>query len=139
MDLDLDDFNPTDAPVKMTLTDPRTGVELMHDGKPVTILVNGPESPIMREHERGMQNRRLKIAATTGRVMLDAATIETELNARVAKAIAGWDNLYASGAPIEYSAAAALDLVSKRIWIRDQVDAFYSNRGNFYRTASRMN
>jgi hypothetical protein len=137
--MDLDDLIPEDKPAPLTLTHPGTGLELTHEGKKLVIYVNGPDSQVMRDHERASQNRRLKVAQNTGRLALDAATIEAELNIRVAKAIAGWENIVISGIEITYSEGEALDLITKRTWIRDQVDAFYQNRSNFFRKPSRIN
>ena len=46
----------------------------------------------------------------------------------------GWEGLEEDGKPLKYSFAAAKDLYMKHSWLREQVDVFVADRGNFLAT-----
>ena len=134
--MDIFDFAPSDAPTSMTLMHPSTGQEMTNDDKPIVIHVHGPDSEIIRNHERAVQNRRLKIASTTGRLVLDATSVAEDQIAKTVKCIAGWENIVVGKKPLEFTPANVHMMVTQLPYLRDQVEAFHSNRGNFFRTPS---
>jgi hypothetical protein len=129
--MDLDDFRPTEEAQPFTLVDPVTGVDLISDGKPCRIFVLGPETPKMKAIERAINAKRLKAAQRTGRITLNIDEIEAETIARLATSIAGWEGINQGGKPLGYSHGAAVALMTDLAWMRDQVDAFYRDSGNF--------
>jgi hypothetical protein len=128
--MDLDDLNPTTGPAKLRLVHPGTGVELEHEGKPVVIYVLGPDTDKMQRVDRAIQAKRLKAAQRNGRINLNVEEIEAETIERLATSITGWENIFRGGEAISYSHEAARDLM-RLPWMRDQVDEFYRDRGNF--------
>lgn len=131
--MDLMDLQTADAPVWFTLTHPSTGADLEHDGKPVRIALNSPDSPVMVAHERAVQSRRLTQAGRTGRVTLKPEELDAEATEHAAAAVAGWENLSIGGSVPEFSAAQAKTLVAEpRLrWLRDWIEEKLRDRGNF--------
>lgn len=128
--MDLDDLNPSTTPAPLKLVHPGTGVELEQDGKPIVLHVLGPDTDKMQRIERAIQSKRLKAAQRNGRINLTVEEIEAETIERLATSITGWDNVYRGGEAIPYSHENARDLM-RLAWMRDQVDEFYRDRGNF--------
>jgi len=129
--MDLDDLNPSTGPAKLKLVHPGTGVELENDGKPLVIHVLGPDTDKMQRIERAIQAKRLKAAQRNGRINLNVEEIEAETIERLATSITGWENISVGGAALPYSHDNARDLMRSRVWMRDQIDEFYRDRGNF--------
>jgi hypothetical protein len=129
--MDLASFKSNDEPQPLVLVDPVTGADLTHDGKPVTLMIIGPDHPKMRELDRKVGDRRLKQAGRTGRVDLTATGVEEETLERLATSIVGWDNLVAGGEPVPYSHEEARALITDYGVFREQVAQFFGDRGNF--------
>lgn len=47
----------------------------------------------------------------------------------------GWEGAEDNGKPVAFSADAARDLYAEHSWLREQVDAFVADRGNFLKTS----
>lgn len=129
--MDLDNLTPSLDAEPMQLVHPATGVDLETDGKPVRLFILGPDTPKMQAIERAIQGKRLKAASRTGKVSLTVEEIEAETIDRLATSIVGWENLQRGGKPLEYSHEEARKLMRDLVWMRDQVDAFGRDRGNF--------
>lgn len=128
--MDLNDLDPSTGPATMRLVHPSTGVELDHEGKPIVLYVLGPDTDKMQRIERAIQAKRLKAAQRNGRLNLQVEEIEAETIERLATSITGWDNISVDGEALPYSHENARTLMRKP-WMRDQVDEFYRDRGNF--------
>lgn len=130
-DLDLGDLRTTNEPRTLQLVHPATGVPLTSGGAPVIVFIRSPQSNEMRGFARSVQNQRLKTAQRLGRMQVTAEEIEEEALQRLALAISGWTNLRIGGKERIYSPEAAKELVRDFVWIRDQVDTFLRDDGNF--------
>lgn len=133
---DLDSLAPADAPTAFQPLHPSTGVPLTAGGEPVILEVIGSDHPKIRALDRLIQNKRLKAATARGRVTITAEEVEQETLDRLATAITGWTNLSLGGEPLAWSPSAARDLMKRLGWLRDQVDEFHRDRGNFLKAAS---
>jgi len=139
-DFDLDDFTAVDKPAPLILLNPNTGEELTNKGEKIILLINGPESQIMRDYERSISNRRLKTLQTTGRLNMDADLMDSETMGRLAKSVAGWsENFYIDKQYMAYTPQNAAEIIRTRGWIRAQVAQFVAQAGNFSRSKSRVN
>lgn len=110
----------SDKGVDMEILHPSTGAVITSDdGKPWVITVAGTDSDLFRNGRNAIQRRRG--ADNSG----DGAA---ELFANV---VVGWKNLVLNKEPLKYSKDAAKKLLTDFPWLRDQVAAFASDRGNF--------
>lgn len=129
--MDLDDLKPATEARALTLLHPTTGVEMTHDGKPVTLMIQGPQAPDMLAVDRAVQNKRLKTAQRTGRINITSEEIEAETIEKLATSITGWANLQQGGRELVYSHVMARKLMTDYPWMRNQVDQFFRDEGNF--------
>lgn len=131
--MDLSELIPTAEPVWFTLTHVSTGADVMSGGKPVRLLLNGPDSPKMLAQERKVQQRRLTQAGRTGRVSLTPDELDSEATEQAVTALAGWEweGLTIDGSPATFSPEAAAKVVGQVRWIRDWITEKLRDRGNF--------
>lgn len=115
---DVDQWEET-ATAEYVVKHPKTG-----EATPLVLILAGPEHPLRKKKAFDRIRHLRKEAAKTGKLKFDdPADEEHEETAFIASCILGWTGLVRSGIPVEYSSAAAAELVtpkSKR-WLRDQV------------------
>lgn len=124
-----------DAPSRMTILHPATGEPLLDaEGNPAWIDIHSTDSPVALRHQRAAQNRRLQSRARK----VTAEDLEAEGIDLLAALTAGWRLLGLDGAPLDIPCnrqnAAELYAEPSAAWIREQVNAFAADRGNFLRT-----
>lgn len=124
-----------DAPARMTILHPVTGEPLVDaDGSPAWIDVHSADSAAAQKHHRAVQNRRLQSRARK----ITAEELEAEGIDLLAALTAGWRLLGLDGTPLDIPCnrqnAAELYAEPSAAWIREQVNAFAADRGNFLRT-----
>ena len=68
--MDLNDLATAETAQPLQLVHPATGVDLESDGKPVRLMILGPDTEKMLKLERAIQSKRLKSASRTGRIQL---------------------------------------------------------------------
>lgn len=130
--MDLNQINVTagaETGAFMELEHPVSGDVLMDEkGKPMGIELIGTDSAEYRNKQREIQSRRMtKLMKGKGSPILsDAETCEL-----LASATRGWSGIVENGKDIKFSKQAAVELFTKHVWIREQVDAFIADRGNF--------
>lgn len=128
MDLqNLDLASGANKGATMVVEHPITGEVLMNNGKEAKIHVLGLESDVANEYIRQQAqkniNRRTKMSyneAETGSINM------------LAKMITGWENIIDVGVEVEFNVENARNLLTKYKWLRQQVDAFVSDRANFF-------
>lgn len=121
--------------VPMELRHPQTGAVLLTaDGAPITITLLGRDSESYREVERAQQNRRLKDAARGRRNQMTSEQLEAEHVELLVACTVGWSGLVLDAKTLEFSASAARRLYDdgRFGWIREQVETFIGDRGNFF-------
>lgn len=124
-----------DAPSRMIIMHPATGEPLLGaDGEPAWIDLHSTDSPAAQKHQRAAQNRRLQSRARK----ITAEELESEGVDLLATLTAGWRLLGLDGAvldiPCTRANAAELYAEPAAAWIREQVNMFAADRGNFLRT-----
>lgn len=112
----------------MTVRDPVSGEDLMNKDKPVTITVAGMDSAIYKAVRREALNKRL--SDTSGR-KAKAEDVEKMTIAGLAKCTVAWSGIVFNGKELPCDAEHAASLYAKADWLRQQVDAFMSERANF--------
>lgn len=137
MDLNkLDASKNMETGVDMILKHPETLEDLENDkGKKMTLTVVGTESTSRKKALR--QQARELAAKRRGKRKPENVTDE-ELDKAEASAlelivccISGWKNILIDGEDVKYSAEAARELLTRFPWIRDQVEEFVNDLGNF--------
>ena len=132
-DLDLAGFDlAADAArgATLALLNPRTGKPLVQeDGSPVAIDLIGVDAPAYEE---------ALFRATADNAAMRANGIEIGRDERdrqvadlLAVATTGWRGIALDGTPLECTRSNAAAAYRRFGWLRDQVDAFISNRANF--------
>lgn len=127
-----------DKPQRMTLVHFNTRQPLRDDeGREAWIDVYSNDSQIARRHDREVLRRVYKMR---GRGTLTPEETEANGTDLLVSLTAGWFLLAPSGAPIDLpftpENARRLYTAPATKWIRDQVDEFSADRGNFTRHSS---
>lgn len=129
MDLaSLDLTAAADRGADMKLEHPVTGAPLMTDaGEPISIRLLGNDS---REFRAAIGELAEKQAGKR-RQSLDAAEAHSvELLARLTT---DWNGIVFGGEELPFTRANAERIYRERPWIREQVDKFIGERGNFFK------
>lgn len=122
-----------DKPERMTIVHPGTRQPLRDEkGNEAFIDLHSGDSDVARKHGRAVANRRLGMR---GRVKLTAQELEADAAELLSALTAGWLLLDLTGQPIEveFSRENARELFTEPglAWLREQVDEFVADRGNF--------
>lgn len=118
-----------EVPATLHLLDPIHGDELFNGDVPMTITVYGMESEIAKNT---MKRRAQKQLNSRSKQNIDE-TIEFNTQF-LAKLITGWTGINENNEPLEYSRENAAELLRKYAWVREQVDAFVTERSNFIKS-----
>lgn len=130
---------PVDQPARMVIIHPVTGQRLCAaDGGEAYLDLHSLDSPQAERRRRDLLQRRLD-AGDRRRLSVEEA--ERERLDLLAALIAGWRLLDLDGRPLDlpFSPAAARDLLATpgMAWLCEQVDAFASDRANFWKASLR--
>lgn len=131
----------------LKLADKAMPMELLDmDGEPmatatgkVVFMVHGTDSTVFKNLDSALTAKRLRKMAKKKKTLINAlADItpeeqEAERIERIAVCIAGWENVYEDGEPLDYTPENAARLVAEYAVIADQVEAFATDRANFTR------
>jgi hypothetical protein len=115
---------------------PVTGLPLtLDDQTPVRITLVGMDSEQYRAAVRARTNKRIKAAAETSRSQVSAEMLENEgLDILVACTL-GWEGIFVKDAPLPFSPENAKTLYARLPFLREQVDSFIGDRGNFLKAS----
>ena len=127
----------TDAAQRMTIIHPGTRQPLRHaDGSEAWIDLYSLDSAPARKIIRAQQDRRLRMRAARA----TSEEIEADATELLAALTAGWSlcglNGDALDVPCNPANAQELYAMPALAWLREQVDAFVADRGNFHRAPS---
>lgn len=128
-----------EKPGRMTIVHPVTRQPLADaKGAPAWVDVYSSDSEVARSAGRRAINERLGRRARSG---LTAEQIEDNEVDLLAALVAGWRLLALDGEPLDvaFSAEAAQEMLRApgMAWLREQIDAYASDRGNFSTASSR--
>ena len=134
MDLNqLDTVSAANEGAKLELRDAQGSPSLKDDGAPVTITLLGKDSDVFVKQQNAVTNRRL--AAGT-RLKLTSEAIQADGTALLAKCTIGWDGIVVDGESLACTYENALKLYNRFPIIREQVDEFIGERGNFSKASA---
>lgn len=131
--MDLSKFNlveQAETPSVLHLCNPVNDEPLVtEDGGNVTLSLLGKDSPvaqaaIKQRTQKQLNKKKLKFDVDE----LVEASIEL-----LTAVTTGWENISENGTAIEFSKDNAKSLYTRYPWIREQADAFVSDRENFYK------
>ena len=112
----------------MVLRHPASGEELTtDDGGQIYIELLGMDSPEYRQLIRAAATRNV----SRGRKRPSPELLEQEGITLLAGVTKGWGGVVVGGEVIAFSPEAAKRLYTDYAWIREQVDEFVGERGNF--------
>lgn len=115
----------------MDVIHPITGEQLIaSDGTPVTITLLGADSTKMRQE---MSSRAKKQLATKSRQISSVDEAEKMSAELLATITIDWCGLSENGSEIACNYDNAVGVYKKYSWLRQQVDAFTTDRANFYK------
>jgi len=115
------------------LNHPATGLPLFNDGEaPVGLVLRGMDSAIVLAKSRETTQKRIDGALAVGRrVRVDAAGVEADAVALLVVATKEVRGLTVAGVPVGNTPADFKKLYNDFTWVREQADAFISDRANF--------
>lgn len=123
----------TNTPTKVPLEHPVTREPLVEKdtGELAHVLVVGPNSSAFNKAQKANQNRRLRLKPQ----QINADLLETEAVELLASCTTGWFLVNFEGEPVDFPYTAenarALYRDDSLTWIRNQVDRFLGDEGNF--------
>lgn len=134
MDFSVFDTTASDEGAIMEVRDPNGVVMQAPDGKPVTITLVGSDSKQFRSATRAATNRRLK----GGRKLnVTAEGLEAEAIDILAACTLAWHGIMLDGKKFECTRENARLLYERFLFVREQVDEFIGDRGNFLKPSAK--
>ena len=121
----IDVVNAANQGAEVEIMHPVSGVSLG-----ITIRVAGTDSVTHRNAQREITNRRLR---NKQKNTITVEAIEEEALSVLAKCTLGWSGLEDGGKPLEFNEANARMIYEKYPFVKEQVETFMLERGNFLR------
>lgn len=130
MSIDLGQFEIGKDGEWLELLHPVTG-ELIRDEDDglMRIELVGKDSKEFRKAQRAITSRRLKSRSKANRI--DADALEHEAVDMLVACTKGWEGFADEGELLEFNPANVRKVYTKYAWIKEQVDEFVDDRGNF--------
>lgn len=125
MDITLLSESQLDTNV-VTIVDPRTG-----EDTDIRIRVNSPDSKAYQQAMHKLSNQRLQQMSRKGSAVT-SERVQREAIEMLAANIVGWEGVEENGEPLPFSHDAAIDLLTRFKWLREQIDSFLGDRKNFF-------
>lgn len=123
----------TSESATLVLLHPQTNLPLGGEKTQITIELAGIDSETYRNAKHKTANKRMERAQRmAGKYKLSAEELEEEQLQLLADCTIGWKNIELNGKPLEFSIPNAKKLYADFPWIRQQVDTFTGDRGNFF-------
>lgn len=118
--------------VRMDIRHPGTDEILKdHEGKPMWVVVQGRYSKTFQESARSAMDRRLaKRGSRANKVT--ASQIDAENIEAISRCVKDW-HVVVSGQVLDFSFENVYEVLSQErfAWLKDQIDEFISDDGNF--------
>lgn len=133
MDLATLNLTPSaDAGAQMTVMHPVTDEPLLTtDGDEVTIQLVGSDSTVMRDEMKRRATKFLNKKQSRKRIDVDESIRESAET--LAACTTGWFGISENGALVPFTRENVVRIFMKYDWLRQQVDNFVSERGNFFK------
>lgn len=136
----LETTTPSDRPAKMEVHHPvsdevLTFVDATGVTRPVVIFLHGAESTIARNKRRELQRNRFG-KLMRGKMKVTPEQVEAEQNDMFASLTSGWEGIAWKGQELPFSLSNARMLYAEMSWVRNQVDDFINELGNYLGNSS---
>ena len=131
--MDLSNFDSSHIEADLTLRHPVTGEPLSDDDGAATIRLRCVDHEVVQKAARKRLAESLEITKKDPAKSLEVSyknIIENLVSATVS-----WEKIQLEGEVLEYSEDNARKLYRRFPWIREQVDAFMSDRANFFKAS----
>lgn len=130
MSMDLSQFETGSEGEWLELLHPTTGEILRDDdGKEAKILLVGKDSDEYRKAQRAATQRRLK--SRSKKNVIDAESLEREAVEVLIACTKDWQGIGDKGEDLPCEPSNVRRVYSTYLWLREQVDEFVEDRGNF--------
>ena len=132
--MDLSKLNTSDASEageKMEVMHPVTGAPILDGTTAVSLLLAGQDSDRYRSMDRKISNKRLATSRNGQRLQLTAEGIDADNLQRLIACTLGWTGIGWDGAAKECTPENAREAYETLPWLREQAEAFISDRANF--------
>jgi len=130
MSIDLGQFETGTEGEWLELLHPVTGEVIRdEDDAPMRIELVGKDSDEYRKAQRAITARRLKSRSRSK--SFDADSLEHEAIDLLVACTKGWEGIALDGDDLEFNKANCRKVYAKYLWIKEQVDEFVDDRGNF--------
>lgn len=129
---DVDITEVSNEGVKMEIRHPATDEILRdHEGKPMWILAQGRYSKTFQQTARDAMDRRLNKRGSRA-TKTTSAQLDAENTEAIARCVKDW-HVVVGGQVVPYSFENVYEILAdeKFAWLRDQLDEFISDDGNF--------
>lgn len=129
----LDTTKHADEGAELELLSPIDDTVLRDEktGEAVTIKVIGTDSKDYTKVYQKIQDRRIQKRFKKGKTTITAAEMQEEAMDMLVACTKGWKHIEIEGKELAFSEDNARMLYTKFPWVREQVDAFVSDRANF--------
>jgi hypothetical protein len=130
MSIDLGQFETGTEGEWLELLHPVQGVPIRdEDGNALRVQLVGKDSKQYRDAQRKITERRLKSRSKANR--FDADAMEQEAIDVLVACTVGWEGFAEEGKDLEFKPANIRRVYDTHPWIKEQVDEFVDDRGNF--------
>lgn len=130
MSIDLGQFEAGTEGEWLELLHPVTGQPIEdEDGEKLRVELVGKDSKQYRKAQRTITERRLKSRSKANR--FDADALEQEAVDILVACTIGWEGFAEGGEELEFKPANVRKVYTTHLWIKEQVDEFVDDRGNF--------
>lgn len=130
MSIDLSQFETGTEGEWLEVLHPVNGQIIRDDeGDPMRIKLVGKDSKEYRKAQRAITERRLKSRSKANR--FDADSLEQEAIDLLVACTLEWEGFAEDGKELEFKPVNVRKVYSAHPWIKEQVDEFVDDRGNF--------
>ena len=130
MSIDLGQFETGSEGEWLEVLHPTTGEIIRDDeGTALRVKLLGKDSNEYRKAQRAATQRRLQ--SRSKKSMIDAETLEREAVEVLIVCTQDWEGLAEGGEDLPCTPENVRRVYSKYLWLREQVDEFVEDRGNF--------
>lgn len=131
MDLSKFKVDSENQTAELQVLHPVTFEPLENEGKPVVIVLHGPDSQAQKKVVRGFQNDAIKQGMKKKKMNISSEQLEARALALDVASTADWKNLTYEGKQLKCTPENVKKVYSELPWLREQVEEFISERSNF--------
>lgn len=125
--------------VALQLRHPDTGTLLTNDDKPINVFVRSPDHAEVKKVDKRIAQKRIEaVQNNRNKMRLDVDELEAEAVEKLISHIAGWEGIFMGEDEFKYTPENVKFMLTDPsfAWVREQVDTFAGERGNFLKKES---